>query len=196
MRIALNMKGVHVTSVPVNLREGAQGHADFLDKNPQGYLPALELDDGTILTQSLAILDYLDATYSEPALMPREALLRSKILSAALTISADIHPVQNLSVLKYLRAEFNADDAAVTRWSCHWIEKGFASLEGQASPKTKFYITDTPMFFETCLIPQIYNARRFGVDMTQFPRLSAIEAQCAKIDAFEAARPENQSDAF
>lgn len=195
VRIALNMKGVEVTHKFINLRDGVQKTASHLDINPQGYVPVLELADGTQLTQSLAILDYLDATYREPALMPREAILRSKILAASLIIASDIHPIQNLSVLKYIRAEYGQGDESVKAWVHYWIKQGFASLEALGDHSKDFFLTDTPMFFECCLVPQVYNARRFGVDMTQFPKLVDVDAKCRALKAFADAAPENQGDA-
>ena len=197
VRIALALKDVEVEHVAVNLREGAQGQPEHRARNPQGFVPVLELEDGTELTQSLAIMDYLDTTFREPALMPRDPILRSKILSASLIISSDISPIQNLSVLKYLRAEFGQDDAGVTQWVQHWITRGFEALERIASETdTPYLLTESPMFFECCLIPQVYNARRFGVDMDAFPHLSAIDARCLDLPAFQQAAPENQHDAF
>ena len=196
VRIALAMKGIEVAHLPVNLRTGEQTEAEYFALNPQGYLPALELEDGTVLTQSLAILDYIDAIESEPPLLPGDPILRAKILGASLGVAADIHPIQNLSVLKYIRAEHGCDDDAVTTWARHWIAKGFNALEEIAqSTETEFLYTDAPAFFEICLIPQVYNARRFGVDMDAFPRLSAIDTACRKLPAFIAAAPENQADA-
>lgn len=195
VRIALELKGVEVNHVPVNLREGEQGSVDHKSRNPQGFVPVLELEDGTQLTQSLAILDYLDATYREPKLMPKDAILRSRILAASLVIASDISPIQNLSVLKYIRAEHGQDDTGVKKWVAHWITKGFESLETMGDPESEFFYTDRPMFFECCLIPQIYNARRFGVDMSRFPKLSAVETACAALPHFQEAQPENQNDA-
>jgi len=162
VRIALALKGVEVKHVAVNLREGEQSEREHIARNPQGFVPVLELEDGIRLTQSLAIMDYLDATFRKPNLMPSDAVLRSKILSASLIIASDIAPIQNLSVLKYLRAEYEQGD---------------------------------DMFFECCLIPQIYNARRFGVDMDRFPKLKEIDARCRDLPAFQTAAPENQHDA-
>lgn len=196
VRIALNMKGVDVTHKFVNLRAGLQKSAVHLGLNPQGYVPVLELDDGTQLTQSLAILDYLDASFREPALMPRDALLRSKILAASLIIASDIHPIQNLSVLKYLRAEYGQEDEGIKDWVQYWIKQGFASLEALGDNSKDYFLTDTPMFFECCLIPQVYNARRFGVDMDQFPKLAEVDAKCRALGAFKDAAPENQADAI
>ncbi len=196
VRIALAMKGVKVKQVAVNLRDGAQTDPAYTEKNPQGYLPMLELDDGTQLIQSLAILDYLDATFPEPSLMPSEPILRSKILAASMIIAADIHPIQNLSVLKYIRGEFDADDADVKTWAQHWILKGFNALETLAKDyNTPFLMTDRPMFFECCLIPQVYNANRFDVDMAAFPKLRAINDACLAREDFQLAIPDNQPDA-
>ena len=197
VRIALALKGVEVQHIPVNLRSGAQGEAAHKTRNPQGFVPVLELQDGTQLTQSLAILDYLDATFPKPSLMPREAILRSKILSASLVIASDISPIQNLSVLNYIRAKHGQEDAGVTAWAAHWIEKGFEALEVTAQKSaTPFLLTDRPMFFECCLVPQVYNARRFGVDMEKFPKLKSIDAACRDLPAFITAAPENQADAI
>ena len=196
VRIALALKGVEVRHVAVNLREGEQGEREHLARNAQGFVPVLELEDGTRLTQSLAIMDYLDATFREPSLMPRDAVLRSKILSASLIIASDIAPIQNLSVLKYLRAEYEQGDDEVRDWAQHWISRGFKALEQRASASdTRFLFTDRPMFFECCLIPQIYNARRFGVDVDRFPKLKDIYARCRDLPAFQKAAPENQHDA-
>jgi len=196
VRIALALKGVEVKHVAVNLREGEQGEREHLARNPQGFVPVLELEDGTQLTQSLAIMDYLDAMFREPSLMPSEPVLRSKILSASLVIASDIAPIQNLSVLKYLRAEYEQGDDQVREWAQHWIARGFKALEHKASAsETPFLFTDRPMFFECCLIPQVYNARRHGVDMDRFPKLKDIDARCRDILAFQKAAPENQHDA-
>jgi maleylacetoacetate isomerase len=197
VRIALALKEVEVKHVAVNLRDGAHGEAAHKARNPQGFVPVLELEDGTELTQSLAIMDYLDATFREPSLMPGEAILRSKILSASLIIASDIAPIQNLSVLKYIRAEYGQDDEGVAQWVRHWISRGFEALEVTAQKSdTPFLLTDRPMFFECCLIPQVYNARRFGVDMEVYPRLSEVDALCRDLPAFQKAAPENQYDAF
>ncbi len=196
VRIALALKGVEARHIAVNLRSGEQGDGEHISRNPQGYLPVLELEDGTQLTQSLAIMDYIDATFREPDLMPRDAVKRSKILAASLIIASDIHPIQNLSVLKYIRAEHGQGDEEVNSWCAHWISKGFTALEQIAqSYDTPFLMTDEPRFFECCLIPQVYNARRFGVDMDDFPKLKAIDAACNALPAFIKAAPENQPDA-
>ena len=197
VRIALALKGVEVKHHAVNLKTGEQLEASHGDLNAQPFVPILELEDGTKLTQSLAIMDYLDATFREPALMPSEAILRSKILSASLIIASDIAPIQNLSVLKYIRAEHGQTDEGVKAWIAHWINRGFQALEITAqTSKTDYFLTDRPAFFECCLIPQVYNANRFGVDMKQYPRLSEINNACLSLPEFQAALPENQADAI
>lgn len=195
VRIALALKGIEVNHHAVNLKEGEQLNPAHSSLNAQPFVPILELEDGTKLTQSLAILDYLDATFPEPALMPKDAILRSKILSASLIIASDIAPIQNLSVLKYIRSEHGQGDKGVKRWAAHWIDRGFKALEVIARQyDTPYLMTEEPGFFECCLIPQIYNANRFGVDMTQFSTLSQINQICLEHAAFQSALPENQAD--
>lgn len=196
VRIALALKGVEVKRRSVNLKLGEQLEPSHSELNAQPFVPVLELEDGTKLTQSLAIMDYLDAIFPDPKLMPCEAVLRSKMLSASLIIASDIAPIANLSVLKYLRAECGQDDKGVKAWIHHWIERGFSALETVAQDyDTPFLMTEAPAFLECCLIPQIYNANRFGVDMDQFPRLKAINKLCLTLPAFDSSRPENQTDA-
>lgn len=196
VRIALALKNIEVKHIAVNLRQGEQGQAKHHARNPQGFVPVLELEDGTQLTQSLAIIDYLDAAYPETPLLPSDLILRAKTQSASLVIAADIAPIQNLSVLKYLRAEYDQEDSGVTDWVRHWIRRGFDALEQKASESERsFLVTDAPSLFECCLVPQVYNARRFGVDMSTFPRLADIDARCRELPAFQKAAPENQPDA-
>lgn len=195
IRIALNMKGVDYTYSPVDLVAGEQSMPNHLKRNAQGYVPVLELEDGTFLTQSLAIMDYLDATFDAPRFMPRDALLRSKILSAALVIAADTAPIQNSSVLNHIKSEYGQDQDAAMAWARRWIEKGFSALEPIAEIReTRFLYTNDPAFFEICLTPQVYNARRFGVNMNLFPALSEIDAACRAYPEFSKAAPENQID--
>jgi len=196
VRIALNMKGAEYRYNPVNLVKGEQGGEAHLSRNAQGYVPVLELEDGTCLTQSLAIMDFLDASYDTPEFMPRDPILRSKILSASLVIAADIAPIQNSSVLNYIKSEYDQSQEEAMIWARHWISKGFAALEGIAGKQdTAWLYTNDPAFFEICLVPQVYNARRFNVDMSQFPALSHIDELCRALPAFERAAPENQIDA-
>jgi len=196
VRIALALKGVEVDHIAVNLRDGEQNGAAHMYRNAQGFVPVLELENGTQLTQSLAIMDYLDATFREPALMPVDAVLRSKILAASLVIASDISPIQNLSVLNYIKAEHGQDGEGAKKWAAHWITQGFSALEKIAQTfDTPYLMTQEPRFFECCLIPQTYNARRFDVNMDRFPKLKAIDALCREYPAFIKAAPENQADA-
>ena len=197
VRIGLALKDITVNHVPVNLRDGSQKKNAHIARNPQGFVPVLELKDGTRLTQSLAILEYLDTIAPRPELLPQDAVMRAKIKAACLIIAADIAPIQNLSVLKYIRAEHGQGDAEVTAWAAHWIINGFKGLESIAqSYNTDFLMTNVPSLFECCLVPQAYNARRFGVDMDQFPKLKSIDAACRELPAFIEASPENQADAI
>ena len=196
VRIALALKGIEVRHVPVNLKDGGQKDADHLARNPQGYVPVLELEDGTQLTQSMAIIDYLECTYPKNQLLPQDPVHRAKVLAAALAIATDIHPIQNLSVLKYVRAEHGQDDAGVKQWAQHWIAKGFTALEKSIQlSETPYFMNEEPGLFECCLIPQVYNARRFGIDMDAFPKLAGLDVACNALPAFKKALPENQPDA-
>lgn len=201
VRIALALKGIEVNHISVNLRNAEQSQEAHMARNPQGFVPVLDLGDGVQLRQSLAIIDYLDTAYPEPALMPADPIRRAKLMAAALVICADTAPIQNLSVLNHIRSAHDANDAQVKDWAAHWIIKGFNALEQiaideRASGYTEpFLMTKAPSLFECCLIPQIYNARRFGVDMSQFPLLSAINAHCAKLPEFVHAHPSQQADA-
>ena len=196
VRIALNLKGVEVKHQAVNLKSGEQLSPNHMDLNAQPLVPILELEDGTKLTQSLAILDYLEEVYPEPALLPAEPVLKIQVKAAAQIIGADIAPIQNLRVLKYIRAEHGQDDVGVKAWAAHWIEEGLRPLEMLAQKSEQvFFMMERPGYFECCLIPQIYNAKRFGVDMSRFPKLSNINDTCLKLPAFIQSLPENQQDA-
>lgn len=196
VRIGLNLKGVEYQSIPINLIKDEQNNAAYRAVNPQGRVPALETPHG-LLTQSLAILDFLDATYPNPRFVPKEAWARAQILSFALTISADIHPLNNTSVLGRLKSQFGADETATASWYLHWIEQGFVALEAQlaARPETAFAFGDEPSLADICLVPQCVNARRFKFDFSKTPRLAAIDARARAHPAFANAAPENQPDA-
>lgn len=196
VRIALALKGIEAEYIAVNLREGEHFSPSHAKRNAQPFVPVLELEDGTKLTQSTAIIEYLDAEYGQAALLPADPVLRAQVRAAASIISADIAPIQNLRVLKYIRAEYEQDDAGVKSWAAHWIRESFKALEQIASSNDKpFLLTDTPSLAECCLIPQIYNARRFGVDMDDFPVLKQIDERCLGLTAFQKALPETQPDA-
>lgn len=192
VRIALNLKGVAYSDAFHHLRRGEQNAPDYLALNPQGLLPTLETGDA-VLTQSLAICEYLDETHPEPALLPADPLARAKVRAAAQVIACDVHPVQNLKVLARLRAS-GWDEDAVNGWARDVIEEGLAAFEAllpnNAGP---FCFGDTPGLADIVLVPQLVNARRFGAIISA--RISGIEANCLALDAFQRARPEIQPDA-
>ncbi|WP_231757549.1 maleylacetoacetate isomerase [Microbulbifer elongatus] len=198
VRIALNLKGLEYQYRPVNLLKGEQKEEPHKSLNPQGLVPAL-IDDGQVLTQSLAILEWLDEQHPQPALLPDGALARARVRALAYNVACDIQPVQNLRVLKYLQAELGASDEQKVAWIRHWIGLGFDALEAQLAPQlnaqsTAFVGGETPGLFECCLVPQIYSAERFGVAVSDYPTIARIGADCAALPAFEKARPENQPD--
>lgn len=188
VRIALNLKGVAYEAVPTNLVEGAQRAAEHLARNPQGFVPTLE-HDGQYLAQSLAIIDWLDARYPQARLIPAQADARAKVLAAAMVIIADIHPLNNLRVLKYLKAEFGATQEQVDDWYRHWVAEGFTALEALA-PAQGLFGGAAPDLVDVCLVPQIYNARRFTTPLDAFPKLVRIDAALTAMDAFAKASPE------
>lgn len=191
VRIALNLKGLAYTSEEVHLlRDGGAQHAPaYRAVNPQGRVPALRLDDGTILTQSPAILEWLEETHPAPKLLPADPLTRALVRAAFSLIACDIHPLNNLAVLTYLREILGADKEAVAAWYRHWILQGLPAVEAmvKAAP---YCFGDAPTLADVALIPQLANARRMATPLESFPKLLAIEAACAKLDAFAAARPE------
>ncbi|MBN8529915.1 MAG: maleylacetoacetate isomerase [Caulobacterales bacterium] len=194
-RIALNLKGLTYEQRGVDLREGDQRSAAYLRLNPQGLVPSLEVD-GTVLTQSPAILEWLEETYPTPPLLPTDPVARAQVRAMAALIGCDIHPLNNLRVGKALREDFGADQAAVDAWAAHWIAPGFAALESLvAEYGNGWCFGDAPTLADCYLIPQIYSARRFNVALGAFPRLLAIEAAAGADPAFQAAHPDRQPDA-
>ena len=187
VRIALNLKDVTFRTVPIDLRVGQQGSAKFTALNPQGLVPALAIDDH-LLTQSLAIIDYLDRTRPEPALLPADPAARAAALAQALVIAADTHPIQNLRVMNRLKSQFGADDAATYEWNRHWIGSGFAALEAQA-PEQGLFGGAAPNLVDICLVPQMANARRFELPLDPYPKLVRIDAALRDHPAFAAAAP-------
>jgi maleylpyruvate isomerase len=196
VRIALNLKGLGAEHRARPLRLGEPRDAAFMRLNPQGLVPALELDGGEVLTQSLAICEYLDETRPEPPLLPREPLARARVRAFAQAIACDIHPVQNLKVLNRLGA-LGLDQEARNTWAREVIAEGLAACEALAAHAGggRFCFGAGPGLADLCLVPQLYNARRFGVDLAPMPRLLAVEAACAELPAFQAAAPERQPDA-
>lgn len=199
VRIALNLKGLKADYRYVHLvKDGGQQHQpDYLKLNPQGLVPAL-VDDGQVLTQSLAIIEYLDETHPEPALLPKDAIGRARVRALAQIVACDIHPVNNLRILKYLETEFGVDEAARKKWYRHWILEGFTALEKSLAdnPVTgKYCHGGQPTLADICLVPQVFNARRFEIDMKLFPVINRIDTECLKLNAFSDAAPEKQNDA-
>jgi maleylacetoacetate isomerase len=188
VRIALNLKGVTYRSVQLDLTKGEQSSADYVALNPQGLVPALAID-GHLLTQSLAIIDYLDANYKDPPMVSSDPASRAQTLAQALLIATDIHPINNLRVLNYLRRELGQGDEAIADWYRHWITEGFAALE-QMAPSKGLFGGAVPNLADVCLVPQMANARRFDTPLEAYPRLVAIDAALRAIPAFAAAAPE------
>lgn len=194
VRIALNLKGVTYETVPVDLVAGAQRDSAYLRINPIGGVPALTLDDGQVLTQSMAILDYLDAAFPEPAFLPDDPVAAAQVRAAALVVACDIHPVNNLKVGQRLKA-MGHDQDAVVAWMKHWMAEGFAAFYTLLPDQGAFCFGDAPGLADICLVPQLYNAHRWGLDLSPYPRLTEIEKKCLALPSFDAARPENQTDA-
>ena len=195
VRIALAVKGVAYEQVTHDLRTGAQREAEYQALNPQGLVPALETDDA-VLTQSPAILEWIDETYPDPPLLPADANGRAIVRAMAATIACDIHPVNNLRILNALRTEFGADEAAVNRWIARWIGEGFPALEMQIMRYGDgFAFGATPTIADCHLVPQVYSAERFGVDLSAYPRLMASADNARALPAFTAAHPDRQPDA-
>jgi maleylacetoacetate isomerase len=199
VRIALNFKGVAPDERTfVHLRMGSQRAQDYLALNPQGLVPALELDDGRVLTQSLAIVEYLEETYPTPPLLPAAPAARARVRAIALAIACEIHPLNNLRVLNYLTGTLGVSDAQKNGWYKYWIDVGFEALERQLfrDDDTGTYCHgDAPTLADVCLVPQLANARRFKIDLAPYPTLTRIEAACNALPAFAAAAPANQPDA-
>ncbi|MBX9814877.1 MAG: maleylacetoacetate isomerase [Proteobacteria bacterium SG_bin5] len=188
VRIALALKGVAYERVAVNLLAAEQLAPDNRARNPQGQVPTL-IVDGVPLIQSLAIIDWLDTAYPEPRLIPAEPLARARALAQALVIAADTHPIDNMRVLKRLETQFGADQAAKDDWYRHWMRLGLDALEAMAGGD-KYLGGAAPNLADVVLVPQLYNARRFALDLAPYPRLVAIDAALAELAAFQAAHPE------
>lgn len=193
VRIALNLKQLDYDIIPIHLIQngGEQFSAQYQAVNPQCLVPALD-DQGSILTQSLAIIEYLDETHPTPALLPDDPVQRAHVRAFALTIAADIHPLNNLRVTKFLTNEFQITEDQKNFWYQHWIAKGLAALEKSLANKgrqTAFAFGDQPSLADICLVPQMFNARRFHCDVSAYPTLCRIDENCQKLSAFADARP-------
>ena len=195
VRIALELKGLSYDYVPVHLLSNAQFGEAFGDINPAHLVPVLE-DQGAHIAQSLAIIEYLEEAYPQPPLLPSgKALERARVRQTALAIACDIHPLNNLRVLKYLQGPLGASEKQKDAWARNWIGQGFAALEQQlsAAPQ-RFCFGDSPGLAECFLVPQLYNSRRFGTELAPYPTLLRIEAECAALDAFRRAHPDQQPE--
>lgn len=193
-RIALNLKGITYETVSIHLQKNVQCSPDYLAVNPQARVPSLQLPSGEIITQSLAIIEYLDETVPEPPLLPRNALLRARVRALAQIIACDIHPINNLAPLRYLKDPLGHDQAAIDAWYRHWILAGFPAIEAMIE-EGPYAFGDQITLADVCIVPQMANARRFKVPLDAFPKLVAVDAACAKLPAFEKALPQNQPDA-
>jgi len=188
VRIGLNLKGAQYRSVDVSLLNGDQRSPEHLARNPQGFVPVLDVGEG-VLTQSLAILDYLDAKHPEPSFVPADPLARARTLAMALTVACDIHPLNNLRVLNHLKRELSIEEEARNDWYRHWVVQGFDALE-QMAGEGPFLGGDAADMADICLVPQLFNARRFEVDLTPYPKLVAADAAAQGLEAFAAAHPD------
>lgn len=199
VRIALNLKGLDYAQAFIHLRKGDQRSAEYLRLNPQGLVPTLVAEDGAVLTQSLAIIEYLEETRPIPPLLPRDSVDRARVRSLAEAIACDIHPIDNLRVLQYLSRQFGHKEPDIETWFNHWIALGFEGIEktlasdGKAG---KFCHGDTPGLADICLVPQVFNARRYpSFDLKPYPSIMRIFENCMKLEAFDRAVPEKQPDA-
>ena len=199
VRIALNLKGIEYQQTPIHLRRGGgeQLTPEYRSINPQELVPALE-DGGRTITQSLAIIEYLEERYPEPPVLPPDPADKALVRSMALLIACEVHPIQNLRVLSYLNHQHQQSDDAIDGWARHWISLGFSALEEMVQRSAKadgFCFSAAPTLADICLVPQLANARRFAVDLSPYPTLLSIERNCLALSAFADAAPEKQPDA-
>lgn len=198
LRIALNLKGLQAEQVAIDLRTEQHLGSAYKAVNPQQFVPALDLGDGNVLTQSPAIIEWLDERYPTPALLPNDPLARAHVRALAAIVGCDIHPVNNRRILEALRHRFGADDAAVNDWCAIWIGDGFNAYEAllaREGQTGRYSFGDSPTLADVYLVPQIESARRFKVDLARWPRLMAIDTACGALDAFRQAAPAAQPDA-
>ncbi len=197
VRIALSLKGLDYHLQPVHLRRNEQRAPEFLACNPQGLVPALA-DDGAVLMQSLAIIEYLDERVPEPPLLPEAPVDRAWVRALAQVVACDIHPINNLRVLQYLENELGVADDARAAWARHWIDEGFAAMEAMLKDDSRtgdHCFGNRPTLADICLVPQVFNARRFGVELDRYPTLARIHENCMGLPAFRDQAPERQPDA-
>ena len=193
VRIALNLKGIAAEQVAINLLKKEHRNEAFLAINPQGRVPALDLG-GALITQSLAILEYLEETHPEPALLPADPVARAKVRAVADVIACDVHPLNNSGTLAYLKQVLGHEQPVIDQWYAHWIREGFFAVERVIEPGP-YCFGETPTFADCCLAPQLFNAHRFGVPLDAFPKIAEVERAYSRNEAFQKAAPEAQSDA-
>ncbi len=196
VRIAFNLKGLTCDMISIHLQKegGLNKKPEFRAVNPQMRVPALKLDSGDVLIQSLAIIEYVDEIHPQPPLLPRDALERAKVRALAQIIACDIHPLNNVGPLRYLKNQMGQEQAKIDAWYHHWILDGFDAIEAMLRPGPYAFGTEITLA-DICLVPQVYNARRLKVPLDRFPKIVAVDAACGKLAAFDKARPENQPDA-
>ncbi|WP_127557081.1 maleylacetoacetate isomerase [Saccharospirillum alexandrii] len=198
VRIALNLKRLDYEQIPVNLLKGEHRQDAHRRRNPQGLVPVLETEQGSALTQSMAICEYLEERYPEPPLLPESLEARARVRSLALLVACEMHPLNNVSVLGYLTDELGVDEATKLAWYQHWVAKGFTALEARLArePETgRFSHGDSPTLADVFLVPQLFNAERFNCDLTPFPTLVRIATHCRNLPEFKQAAPAEQPDA-
>jgi maleylacetoacetate isomerase len=196
VRIALNLKGLPYEMKSIHLTKdgGQQRKPDFAAINPLLRVPALALSSGDVLTQSLAIIEYLDEIQPEPPLLPADALARARVRAIAQIVACDIHPLNNLVALQYLKNQLKHEQSDVDAWYHFWVTQGFRAIEATINPGP-YACGANVTLADICLVPQVFNARRFKVPLDAFPKIASVEAACQKLPAFDKARPENQPDA-
>lgn len=196
VRIALNLKGIAYDTAPIHLVKdgGHNKRPEFRAVNPQMRVPVLIAPDGKILIQSLAIIEYLEETHPAPALLPKDPVARAKVRALAELVACDIHPLNNIGPLRYLKNAMHQEQDAIDAWYHHWVIDGFEALEGLLEPGP-YACGSAVTLADICLVPQVYNARRLKVPLDRFPKIVGVEAACLALAAFDRARPENQPDA-
>lgn len=193
VRIALALKGLPYDTIPISLPASAHRNDSFRAVNPQRRVPALELDSGDVLLQSLAILEYLDEVYPQNPLLPKDPIERAKVRAVAHIVSCDMHPLNNSGTRQRLTSQFGANDAALDSWASYWVDEGFSAIERLLEPGP-FAFGDQITMADICIVPQVYNARRFHIPLSNFPRVIAVDASARQHPAFAAAAPEVQPD--
>jgi maleylacetoacetate isomerase len=197
VRIALNLKGLKYEPIFIHLAKGEHRKPGYSGVYPQGLLPTLVDDDGEALSQSLAIMEYLDQTHPQPALLPKDPAGRARVRSLSLLVACEIHPLNNLRVLQYLKRQLGQNEEQINTWYRHWVADGLLKLEADLSKggTGKFSHGDAPTMADCCLVPQIFNAKRYNSDLAPYPTVTRVFDECMKLEAFERAQPSKQPDA-